>query len=94
MKLEERLLTLLDRQHQMLLRVEDRLDSIDRTLVRHDENLSEHMRRTELLEQEVKAVRSELEPVEKHVYRLQGVLKFVGVLITIAGIAADIYVGI
>lgn len=41
--------------------------------------LKEHIRRTELLEDDVK-------PIKKHVYMVEGALKFVGILGILAGI--------
>lgn len=58
-----------------------RLESIDKTLVRQEANLEEHMRRTELLEQEIL-------PIREHVHQLRGVLKFIGILSAIATIVA------
>jgi hypothetical protein len=63
--------------HDMLVKLDDRLDGIDLTLVRHDENLKTHMHRTELLEEELK-------PVRKHVYMVQGVGAFIGLLALLA----------
>lgn len=51
----------------------DRLNSIDTTLAAQHESLKDHMRRTELLENEVK-------PLQKHVSMVEGALKFLGVL--------------
>ena len=64
-------------------KVEFRLDSVDRTLIKQEANLGEHMRRTELLELEVA-------PIKKHVVMVQGVLKFIGVVSLIVGIATGI----
>jgi DNA repair ATPase RecN len=45
----------------------------------YNEQLKTHIKRTEILEQK-------LEPVEKHVERLNGALKLLGVLTLIAGV--------
>lgn len=60
-------------------RMEERLDSIDRTLAAQNVSLEEHIRRTELLENEVK-------PLSKFYSQWVGVFKF----ISIAGIIATI----
>lgn len=67
-------------------RLEDKIDKIiesqnemNETLVRQEENLKEHMRRTELLEQEVK-------PIVKHVAMVKGAGIFIGLAATIASI--------
>ena len=59
------------------------LNSIDKTLVKQQVLLDEHIRRTEILE-------LKLEPVEKHVAALNGGLKALGVLSLVVGIFAAI----
>lgn len=74
--------------------VDDKLDSVDKTLVKQEENLKEHMRRTDLLEKQHKEldnhVRQEIEPVKKHINQVTGVFKFISIavpiILTIAGI--------
>lgn len=55
------------------------IQKIDVTLVKQEASLSEHIRRTELLE-------LKLEPVEKHVTRVDGVVKFMGIVALVLGI--------
>ena len=69
-----------------LARIEDKLDkvvekigSIDVTMARNTEQLAEHMRRTELLEEEVK-------PISTHVANLKGVTKLLAILALLAGV--------
>lgn len=69
-----------------LNRLHDRLDSIDKTLVRQEENLKEHMRRTELLELEV-------HPIKEHVHQLRGAFKVLGLILTITGVVAALIKG-
>ena len=69
----------LDYLHDMVAKVDSRLDDMAETLVKHDANLAEHMRRTALLEQEIS-------PIKKHVYMVQGVGAFIGLLALIATI--------
>lgn len=71
----------------MLLRMEDkidkldaRLDSIDVTLAKQHEQLSIHIKRSDLLEQQV-------EPLKTHVATVSGALKLLGSLALISGIA-------
>lgn len=54
------------------------IKAIDHTLVKQQASLDEHIRRTNILEQK-------LEPIEKHVQMISGVLKFIGILSVIAG---------
>lgn len=80
----------LDMIADQLKRIEDsmdktseRLNSIDKTLVKQEENLKEHMRRTQILEDDIK-------PVKKHVARVEGAFKLVGLVATLVGIAVGI----
>ena len=84
------------------------LDTIQRdvsdikvTAARQEENLKEHMRRTELAEEGIKlarieaatkaqALEEELRPVKNHVMMVNGVLKFIGLIGLLVGIAATI----
>jgi hypothetical protein len=69
---------LLERVIQQLDTLDSRLDSVDRTLVKQEENLKEHMRRTELLEkQHDKLLHEELLPIKSHVEQVKGITKFV-----------------
>lgn len=67
----------------MLKDLDKRVDSIDITLARQEVSLAEHIRRTNILEEK-------LEPVEKHVTMLNGVMKFLGISALIAGIYSSI----
>jgi hypothetical protein len=66
------------------------LMQMNNTLIRHDENLKEHMRRTELLERQLEKSESkfysEISPIKKHVLHVEGALKLLGLLSVIAGI--------
>lgn len=57
----------------------DHLASIDVTLSGQHISLRDHIRRTAILEAQIK-------PIEKHVAMMNGALKFIGVLALIAGI--------
>lgn len=58
----------------MLLRLDERLDSVDKTLVRQEIQLAEHIRRTELLEHATSRLEEdiyhELQPLKEHVARV------------------------
>ena len=62
-----------DRIEQKLDRVQDAISRIDVTLVKQHESLVHHIKRTELLEQE-------LVPISKHVHTLNAGLKLIGML--------------
>jgi len=50
-------------------KLDERIDSVDKTLIKNTSSLEEHMRRTELLE-------TDLAPIKTHVAQVSGVLKF------------------
>ena len=82
---------LIKRAVDQLDKLDDRLDNVDKTLVRQEENLREHMRRTELLEDQLSThqyhVDHELEPIKTHVSQVRVVIKFI---IAVSGIVAAI----
>ncbi len=60
-------------------RLDERLDSVDKTLVKQESSLAEHIRRTELLEEDLK-------PVKRHIAHVEGAFKLVGALSLVAGL--------
>lgn len=68
---------------QLILKLDDRLDSVDKTLVKQEANLSEHMRRTALLEDEIK-------PLKKHVWMFEGGLKLLGIISLVGGLVGGL----
>ncbi len=64
-------------------RLDTRLDGIDVTLAGQHVQLTEHIRRTGILEDDMK-------PVKLHVARVGGALSFVGLLATGVGLMAGI----
>lgn len=64
-------------------KLDDRLDSVDKTLVKQELNLQEHMRRSDLLEEQ-------MQPLKRHVAIFEAFLKVFGatsaVLATIGSI--------
>jgi len=64
--------------------LDSRLDLVDRTLVKQEANLGEHMRRTELAEKAIENVRVDLEPLKKHKAFIEGVLKAIGLITALA----------
>lgn len=67
-----------------------RLDSIDKTMVRHEENLRTHMKRSDHLEALIEHLDKDFKPVQKHVIMIEGILKFLGVISILASIAAGL----
>jgi len=54
-------------------KISDRVSSIDKTLAEQHLSLKEHIKRTNLLEAEVR-------PIKKHVTMLQGAMRLIGAL--------------
>lgn len=73
----------LERIETKLDDIGDHLGQINVTLAAQHVSLKEHIRRTALLEQEMK-------PVKKHVYMVNGALKLLGVLALLATIIEGI----
>ena len=65
-------------------KVDDRLGSIDVTLVKQEENLKEHMRRTELLEDQHTLFQTQLEPIKNHVEQIKGAGRLLAILGAVA----------
>lgn len=68
---------------QKLDKLDDRLDAVDKHLAVYNEQLEYHIKRTNLLEQD-------LAPIKKHVIQVQGITKFligaIGLTTAIIGI--------
>lgn len=64
-----------------LTSIESTLHNMDKTLAVNTEHLADHMRRTALIEEELK-------PVVKHVEQMRGAAKLLGLLALIATIAS------
>lgn len=83
-KLMERILDKLDG-------LDDKLSTVDKTLVLQEANLREHMRRTDLLEEGVNKLNLDLKPLENHVTYVNNIFKFLGALGAITAFAVGIY---
>lgn len=71
---------------QKLIRIEDKIDgihdkisAIDTTLAAQHESLKHHIKRTDMLE-------AELKPIRKHVDMVSGALKFIGIIAALVAI--------
>lgn len=65
-------------------KIDDKLAIIDTTLLRNTITLEEHIRRTSILESEIK-------PLKKHVTLVESFFKIIGFTSTLVGIIAAIY---
>lgn len=75
---------------EQLNRIEEKLDENTRQTLENTLNLKEHMRRTELLEQMLRATGDRIKPVEAHVHMMAGAFKLVVVLGTVAATIAGL----
>lgn len=73
----------LDRLHSKVDKIDDRLDKVDKHLAIYNEQLTIHIKRSEMLEEDMK-------PVKEHVHQVKGIFKFISIIGVIAGIAAAI----
>lgn len=75
---------------ERLTSIDERLNKIEETAARHDENLKEHMKRSDLLEQNIKILETELEnelkPVQTHIVYVSGFFKLVVFISILVGI--------
>lgn len=71
--------------------LDNRLDSVDRILAVQAEQLATHIKRTELAEENLSILRADLKPVQVHVARVDGVLRFLGLLSILGTLAAAIH---
>lgn len=74
----------LNRLEDKLDHISEKIGSIDTTLAAQHVSLKEHMRRTSLLEEDMK-------PIKKHVHHVHGALKLIGLIATIAGIIEIVF---
>lgn len=67
---------------------DERLDAIDKTLVKQEENLRHHMYRTELAEKRIEQLDDDLKPIQDHVNTVSNIGKIImwilgsGIIIT------------
>jgi predicted RNA methylase len=61
------------------------LASVDKTLALQALHLEQHMRRTDLAEENLKILRTEFRPVERHVEVINGIAKFLSVSGAVVG---------
>lgn len=75
----------MDDLRRKLDKIEDRLDSIDKHLAVYNQQLVDHIRRTELLEDQINPIRANMD-------QLKGAGKLIAVLALIATITGGIVV--
>lgn len=71
-------------------KIMEQLHAIDKTLVKQEEHLKVHIYRTEICETRLEKIEDSLVPIQKHVSKLEGALKFIGVLAIVTSIMAGL----
>lgn len=79
--------TKLNRIEDKIDKITDRLNDIDKTLVRNTADLENHMKRTEQNETMIKGLQEDLKPVKSHVALMNNIAK----IIVFLGVLAAIY---
>jgi len=72
-----------DKVDEKLDKIVEKISSIDVTLAVNTESLVQHIKRTNLLEEQ-------LRPVSKHVAMMEGAFKVIGILASVAAFAVGI----
>ncbi len=73
----------MSRIEEKLDKIDERIDKIDKALAVNNTLLEYHIKRTDLLEAEVK-------PLKGHVLKAQGILVFIGVLSSVIAVGVSI----
>lgn len=85
-ELIDRISNEIDKVNNKLDQIIDKQYSIDKTLVKQEASLSEHIRRTDLLEKKIEMTDNDLRPVIRHVNGMKFLGKSLVVLSLIIGI--------
>jgi hypothetical protein len=72
-------------------KISENISDIKVTLGKQEENIAHHIKRTDLLEENIKLLKDELTPVKEHVNRVEGALKLLGGVGVFATIGKFIY---
>lgn len=75
-----------DRLERKTDAIEARLNDIDKILIKQEENLKQHMARTEILEKSHKEMHEELMPIKKVFTVAWGICRIIAGLAMVAGI--------
>jgi archaellum component FlaC len=74
----------LDKIEEKVDRIEEKISNIDITLAKQSKDLEHHIYRTDLAESNIEMLRSEIQPVKKHVALMDASLKVIGAIASIA----------
>ena len=79
-----------ERIYEVLDKISGDVSELKVTSAKQEENLKEHIRRTEIAEENLELIRKEMQPLKEHVIVINGVLKIVGAVSVIVGSIAGI----
>ena len=74
----------IEKLSEKLDKIDDRIDRIDKHLAVYNNQLEFHIKRTDLIEEELK-------PLKSGFFKVQGVLAFLGILSLIMGIVVGFF---
>jgi hypothetical protein len=80
-----------ERLYELLDKIGEDISELKITAAKQEENIKEHIRRTELAEENLEIIRKEIQPLKEHVIAINGVLKIIGVISIIIGSAAGFF---
>lgn len=80
-----------ERLYELLDKISEDISDLKVTSAKQEENIKEHIRRTELAEENIQMIRSEIQPLKEHVIAINGVLKIIGIISVIIGSAAGFF---
>lgn len=71
-------------------KLDDKLDSIDKTLIIQAAQLKEHIRRTEINEEAIELLRRDVAPIKSHVRTIGTIFKWSTVVLSLVATSASI----
>jgi cob(I)alamin adenosyltransferase len=77
-----------ERIYEVLDKISEDISDLKVTSAKQEENIKEHIRRTEIAEENLDLIRKEIEPLKEHVIVINGFLKIVGAISVIVGSVA------
>jgi cob(I)alamin adenosyltransferase len=77
-----------ERIYEVLDKISEDISDLKVTAAKQEENIKEHIRRTEIAEENLDLIRKEIEPLKEHVIVINGFLKIIGAISVIVGSVA------
>lgn len=77
----------LDKIESKVDRLDQRLDDQGETLVEQSVILNEHIRRTAASERRIEMLQKNIQPMNSHIAKVEGIFKGLGLITVLAGIA-------